>query len=109
MSIKNDSNIYNPINNLVEEYDFFIDRSQHDTTTTTTQSVTRDWDESFIVHAVDIEPIGSMHIILNQVFKKKHITIDTSAVAFEAVNGTNSTNEKFYMEKNAVKFKVFIK
>jgi hypothetical protein len=48
-------------------FDLFVDRSNYDTSVTVVRNITRDWHEPMVLHSVNIENTGSLHIKLEQI------------------------------------------
>jgi hypothetical protein len=92
-------------------FDLFVDRSNYDTSVTVVRNITRDWHESMVLHSVNIENTGSLHIKLEQILNITDM-IDYIEQMIEYDNNNNNTNRtqtEFALELKPVEWYVFIR
>jgi hypothetical protein len=92
-------------------FDLFVDRSNYDTSVTVVRNITRDWHESMVLHSVNIENTGSLHIKLEQILNITDM-IDYIEQMIEYDNNNNNTNgtqTEFALELKPVEWYVFIR
>lgn len=92
-------------------FDLFVDRSNYDTSVTVVRNITRDWHEPMVLHSVNIENTGSLHIKLEQILNITDM-IDYIEQMIEYDNNNNNTNgtqTEFALELKPVEWYVFIR
>lgn len=92
-------------------FDLFVDRSNYDTSVTVVRNITRDWHEPMVLHSVNIENTGSLHIKLEQILNITDM-IDYIEQMIEYDNNNNNTNgtqTEFTLELKPVEWYVFIR
>ena len=91
-------------------FDLFVDRSNYDTSVTVVRNITRDWHEPMVLHSVNIENTGSLHIKLEQILNiTDMIDYIEQMIEYDNNNNTNGTQTEFALELKPVEWYVFIR
>ena len=111
LKYRNDTGGVVLVRDNAQMFDLFVDRSNYDTSVTVVRNITRDWHESMVLHSVNIENTGSLHIKLEQILNITDM-IDYIEQMIEYDNNNNNTNgtqTEFALELKPVEWYVFIR
>ncbi|XP_052071199.1 polycystin family receptor for egg jelly-like [Mytilus californianus] len=106
---RNDSGLEVPVQDNSQMFDIFVDRTNFDTSVNIVRNVTRAWDQSMVIHSVDIENTGSLHIKLEQILNITDMIDYIEEMFANIANNTNDTQTEFALELKPVEWYVFVK
>lgn len=108
LKYRNDSGAEVPVQDNAQMFDIFVDRTNYETSVDIVRNITRDWNQPMVIHSVDIENTGSLHIKLDQILNVTDM-IDYIEQMLANTNNTNDTQTEFALELKPVEWYVFIK
>ncbi|KAK3095491.1 hypothetical protein FSP39_015311 [Pinctada imbricata] len=117
LKFRNDTGDEVPVSNNPQKFDFFIDRSNYDTSVQSVRNITWPWNEPMIYHTILIQPESSFHVRVTQMFEESDIQdyvdyLDSQSGTVQSDNSTHGNVTEiasFFMETEPVQFYVFIR